>query len=94
MSENALMPDLLCQNQITHLSLRGAGLSSVGALSRCTDLVFLGLANNRIADLTPLSGLKKINTIDLDRNPISTCPQSAVPDILSKCRAILKHHEQ
>jgi len=94
LSQNDLMPDLLCQNHISHLSLRGAGISSVEPLKECKDLVFLGLANNRISDLEPLGGLKKINTIDLERNPISVCPEVAVPDILSKCQAILERNEQ
>ena len=94
LSKQDLQPDILCQNEITHLSLRGSGISSVEPLKTCTDLVFLGLANNRIADLTPLKGLKQINTIDLDGNPIVVCPESAVTDLLSKCKAILKHNEQ
>ena len=45
---------------ITHLSLRGAGISSVEPLRKCKNLVFLGLANNSVADLTPLNDLKRI----------------------------------
>ena len=92
--ESVLEPDVLCQNKITHLSLRGAGIKSVEPLKNCKELVFLGVANNRIQDLSPLEGLKKINSIDLDRNPIAVCPKSAVPDILSKCMSILEAKEK
>ena len=94
LSEQDLMPDILCKNPITHLSLRGAGISSVEPLRKCKNLVFLGLANNSVADLTPLNDLKRINTIDLEHNPITTCPESAVPDILTKCQAVLKKNQQ
>ena len=91
--ESALEYDVLCQNKIRHLSLRGAGIKSVEHLKNCKDLVFLGVANNRIQDLSPLEGLKKISSIDLERNPIAVCPESAVPDILSKCMSALKTRE-
>ena len=94
LSEHDLMPDVLCQNRVSHISLRGTGISSVEPFKKCRDLVFLGLANNEISDLSPLKDLKRISAIDVEGNPITSCPQAAVPDILSKCQAALDRNEQ
>ena len=83
------MPDVLCQNSMRYLSLRGSGIEDIQGLKSCQQLQFLGLADNEISDLRPLSSLKKIRSLDLEGNPIQYCPEKGNRVLSDKCKAVL-----
>jgi hypothetical protein len=60
---------------LTSLSAAGKGISDLSGLGNCTKLTFLDLNSNRISDIKPLvdnPGLRRGDTVDLTRNPLSS----------------------
>src|SRR5687768_15079082 len=52
------------------LKARGLGIVSLAGLEKCVSLAELDLASNKVSDLTPLKGLKILQTITLKNNQI------------------------
>ncbi len=55
---------------ITDLDLRGKELEDISALGILENLTSLTLSDNRISDITPLSGLTNLEMLDLSRNSL------------------------
>jgi internalin A len=49
---------------------RGLGIKNLAGLEHCRKVALLNLAENEIADLTPLAGLPRLQSLDLSRNQI------------------------
>ncbi len=60
---------------LIYLNAGGRGIVNLSGLEYCINLTWLGLYNNQISDLTPLSGLTKLGSgwggLDLSNNQIS-----------------------
>ncbi|MEZ5299450.1 MAG: leucine-rich repeat domain-containing protein [Verrucomicrobiales bacterium] len=67
-------------NISTVSSLKGSGIKSLKGLEKCPQLALLELPDNEIADLSPLRGLKKLQSLTLSGNkigsiePLGECP--------------------
>ena len=56
---------------LTKLTISGTTLSTVAELEKATGLTYLDLSRNAIGDLSPLSGMKNLETLLLDHNAVS-----------------------
>ena len=59
------------QQRLTGLDVRGKGVADLTGVEHATDLQALVLIENRIQDISPLSGLTKLGFLDLGGNQVS-----------------------
>ncbi len=59
------------QQRLTSLDVRGKGIADLTGVEHATDLQALVLIENKIHDISPLSGLTKLGFLDLGGNQIS-----------------------
>jgi hypothetical protein len=55
---------------LSTLTANGAGITNLAGLEKCRALASLDLANNQVADLTPLKGLAHLQYLNLARNRV------------------------
>ena len=66
----------------------GRGISGLAGIEHASQLEFAHLASNRISDLSPLLGLKRLKGVGLDGNPLSEAAlNEQVPELLAQVGA-------
>lgn len=75
---------------LTKLTITGSTISTVADLQKATGLTWLDLSHNAIGDLSPLAGMKNMETLLLDHNAISDI--SALSGMPQLKRVSLSHN--
>jgi internalin A len=57
--------------QLYFLDANNKGIASLAGLEKCTNLMEVRLADNKIVDLKPLAGLKNIQSLTLTKNQVA-----------------------
>lgn len=57
--------------ELYFLDAQHKGIASLAGLEKCSNLMEVRLADNKIVDLKPLAGLKNIQSLDLSKNQVA-----------------------
>lgn len=55
---------------VFQVTARGKGIKSLKGLEKCTSMVLINLSRNEIEDVSPIAGLKNLQSLDLSKNKI------------------------